>query len=540
MHATFVFNLQTIINVCCANQSTEYITNCQHAKAVKLSIVHFKWLAFSWNCQKMNNVFISAVHEYASACLPQSSSSYTNLCYVYIISESTANVDIHTYVDSISFTLSPGELYIRQFDDEFFPTNSSEKKAIRVTSDVPLQMLLYKTRLHSTSPYHQDVYMVPNQAGAQNRYFTTGYPRTQGTGCDSNPEQFYLVSSFHDGTFVNVTQQDGITYEVELPEYGTFFQTTTDRENHLAAGTLITSSKPINVISGNLCITNAVSGANSDTYASSIPPTEVLGTEYIVPNIINSYSPYGYSIGVVATEDNTTIMSAGDMYILDQGESATLEYPSRDGSVYITCSKPCLVAQYTKNYPGRNSLFMQTILPEDDFSLSAFLTTMEANASTAYLSLVLKEESAGNNLYLNGVSLGYLTWTPTNGYSTSELAISQGTYELISEDGRPFAMYIYFHMQQAGAGSGYGFLPLYSMDISSTPEPTTAPTTAPTTSAPLTAPTTTVSPSINGTLPQHTARVNGTAYTADGEDMTPQCAIVRQSLVYTKLILKKY
>ena len=366
--------------------------------------------------------------------------------------------------------------------------------------------------------------MVPNLVGSQNRYFTTGYPRTQGTGCNSRPEQFYLVVSFYDGTSVNVTQQDGTTYEVELPEYGTFFQSTTDRLNHLAAGTLITSSKPVNVVSGNLCACNPVSGANNDVYASNIPPTEVLGTEYIVPNIINNYSPHGYSVSIVATEDNTIVESDSDVQTLDQGESAILEYPERDGTVFINCSKPCFVAQHTKNFASRSSLFMQAILPEDEFSVSAFFTTMDYY-STAYLSMVLKGESAGDNLYLNGESLGYLTWTPTKGHSTAELAISQGTYELESQDGRPFALYVYFHRELDGIGSGYAFLPLDSGSISSTPTSTTAPTTSVSSVAPAT--TTTVSPSINGTLPQHTARVNGTAYTADGEDMTPQCAVVR-------------
>ena len=325
--------------------------------------------------------------------------------------------------------------------------------------------------------FHQDVYMVPNLLGFRNRYFTTGYPRTEGSFCDANPEQFYLVTSFYDGTSVNVTQQDGTTYEVELPEYGTFFQSMTHRLNHLAAGTLITSSKSVNVVSGNLCVTNQAYGLNHDTYASSIPPTEVLGTTYIIPNIIDNYNnPCAYSVSIVATEDNTIVASDSDVQTLNQGESAILEYPSRDGSVFINCSKPCLVAQHTKSYTNRNSLFMQAILPEDEFSLSAFFTTMDYHPAIihSFLSLVLKGESSGNNLYLNGESLGYLTWTPTNGYSTAELAISQGTYELESGDGRPFALYVYFHMEYAAVGSGYAFLPLDSGAISSTPAATTA------------------------------------------------------------------
>ena len=425
-----------------------------------------------------------------------------------ITSRYTASVAIHTSTSSSSFTLSPGEQYVSEFDDHFFPNIDVESKAIRITSDMSLQVLLYK---YTSAAFHRDVYMVPSQMGSQNEYFTSAYFRSSATQCSiDRSKQFYLVSSFYDETWVNVTQQDGTVYEVELPEYGTFVRKTFESENRLAEGTKITASKPINVVSGNLCLANPADGVGGDTYASNIPDTLSLGQEYIVPNIIGpTETSAGYSVSVLATEDQTIVQSDSQVHTLNQGESAILEYDYHNVSVFANCSKPCLVVQYSKSITNFFGLFMQQILSEREFSTSSYFTTLDSHP-VSYLSLVLTGESPGDNLYLNGTSLGYLGWRPINGYTTAEMVIPQGIYELDSLDGRPFAAYVYLHINIYAAGAGYVVLP--SEFTQSTTTQTSMPSTTP-------------SPLDN--LPQHMARVNGTAYTEDGEDMTPRCAVVR-------------
>ena len=88
---------------------------------------------------------------------------------------------------------------------------------------------------------------------------------------------------------------------------------------------------------------------------------------------------------------------------------------------------------------------MQHILPEFDFLTSAYFTTLDVS-SVWYMSLVVKGEVPGDDLYLNGTSLGNLTWSLANGYSTAEMEITQGAYELESVNYRPFSVYIYYHM----------------------------------------------------------------------------------------------
>ena len=460
---------------------------------------------------------VSATYEYTAACVPHSGNSERNYCSITLLSSTQASVEISTVNETISFTLPPGQVYEKDYDEDLHPTQGMENKAIRISSDVELQILVYKSELDS---YHSDVYMVPNHIRQNNTYFTSSHPGLSYCGT-SYTKQFYLVTSFYDNTSIQILQQDGTTYEFSLPIFGTFVQSSTDPDDHLALGTEISSNKPINVVSGNLCLRNQGGGSASfvGTYVSSMPCVASLGQQYIVPNIIHEdMNSAGYSLTVVATEDDTTVDSNGDFESLDQGETALFEYPLTDKSITVNCSRNCLVTQYSKflnEDPFYFGLFMQNILPENDFTTSSLFNTLDVVPSS-YVSLVVKGESPGDDLYLNGSSLGYLNWTSINGYSTAELAFPSGVYELDSVDSRPYAAYVYFHLNNGGSSAGYALLPTESSRI--TPSSTVS-STMPTS-------TTTPTPSMNGTLPQYTARVNGTARTQDGEDMSPACIMV--------------
>ena len=175
--------------------------------------------------------------------------------------------------------------------------------------------------------------MVPNQVRANITHFTSAYSDGEIGECEiGHIHQFYLVTSFYDETSVSIVQQDGTSYELVLLTFGTYTQKTADYTNHLADGTHIVSNKPINVISGNLCGYNNLTGVPSGKgkYTSSVPDVQSLGQEDIVPNITGNPSALatlGYAVHVIATEDNTIVASDGDVFLLDQGETALFEYP---------------------------------------------------------------------------------------------------------------------------------------------------------------------------------------------------------------------
>jgi hypothetical protein len=158
---------------------------------------------------------------------------------------------------------------------------------------------------------------------------------------------------------------------------------------------------------------------------------------------------------------------------LDQGESAFFDYPDLDQNVFIDCSNNCLVAQYSKYVDNVYGNFMHYILSDTEFYTSTFFATVDANP-LSYLSLVVVGESTGHDILLNGMPLDGLTWTPFHGYTTVQLDIAEGSYELESTEGRPLAAYVYSHLMHLTAGAGYTLLPQASF-VPTTPSPTTTP-----------------------------------------------------------------
>ena len=170
----------------------------------------------------------------------------------------------------------------------------------------------------------------------------TSPPYNSSRSCSSDwSHQFFLVTSFYDKTSLSIVQQDGTAVELKLPTFGTYAQKTTNNDDTLGSGTQINSNKPINVISGNLCVFNgAVGDSGSRSYASGIPGSESVGRQYIVPRITNEdANPPGFSVGVVAMEDGTIVDSDGVIRSLDKGETAMFEYSLTDRSVFVNCTK---------------------------------------------------------------------------------------------------------------------------------------------------------------------------------------------------------
>ena len=76
----------------------------------------------------------------------------------------------------------------------------------------------------------------------------------------------------YDYTTITIQPQNGSSFEVALPDFGTFTSVSFDNTDPIASGTRITSDAPITVVSGNLCETNSL---DFGVYLSSIPPITI-------------------------------------------------------------------------------------------------------------------------------------------------------------------------------------------------------------------------------------------------------------------------
>ena len=469
--------------------------------------------------------YISGQHNYAAVCLP---THYLNEpagsgCIMYIQNgEDPANVTIRTFESTEAVSLQPNETYKMSFEGSMFPVNGAESKAIRVESGVEIQVLVFKESYTDSNYVLSDVYEVPDSQKNATQFVTSGYNEMS---CNNNQfvNQFYIVTTVHDNTAITIHPQDDPSVDIVLTSYGTYSTVSFRVDDPISSGTLITSDAPITVVSGNLCEWNPEAWGS---YISSIPPITDLADNYVIPNIISqsTQSP-GYSLHVVATESNTTIEFDGSVVELDSlGNSVTFECDDRREWMSLNCSKNCLAVQYSKTVRSSvhtYGMFMLPVIGASEFYTSSTFTTMDIEPQS-YISIVVEGEDPGTDILLNGNSLGDLDWGTIGGYATAETSIVQGTYIMESINNRPFAVYVYSHWSVSFdyiGGAGYTNFPK-SRGISTTLPPTTA---TPSTTTPAATP----PPSEgNYTLPQLSVRLNGTVYTEDGEDMSPQCAQV--------------
>ena len=419
------------------------------------------------------------------------------------------------------------------------PEDGTESKAIRVDSDAEIQVLVFKESFapNIDNLYH-DVVEVPEARKYGMHFVTSGYNK-ESRSAAGWAGQFYVVATLYDNTTISVQPQSGSPFELVLPSFGTFTWVSYDSTDLIASGTLITSNAPITVVSGSL------SGSNpyvSGSYISSIPPICSLADRYMIPHLIshNTESP-GFSLHVVASENNTLVEFDGSVVELALvGNSVTFEVNS-GGWMSLNCSKNCLAVQYAKSLRSSSGIYgmlMLVILGANEFYGSTSFMALDVNPRST-ISIIVEEEMRGTDIMLNGDSLGHLEWEINYGYSTAETTIDEGTYVMQSVSNRPFVVYVSCHWRigyDTSAGAGYTSVPA-ERGIPTTPS---SATTTSVTSPPMT----TVSPSPppatppptdgNYTLPQLAVRLNGTVYTEDGEDMSPQCAQVTVTVLEKK------
>ena len=153
---------------------------------------------------------LAGTYAYTFACLPETIFSINFYCHLYITAQAEASITVGTYYGNTSFTLLPGAQYHEVLDSALHPTQGAENKAVRVTSDVEVQVLVYG---NSSEARFLDMYMVPNNTEYSGTYFTSAYFRSSDFQCGSDVyKYFYVVACLSDETSVHVVQQDGTVY----------------------------------------------------------------------------------------------------------------------------------------------------------------------------------------------------------------------------------------------------------------------------------------------------------------------------------------
>lgn len=191
------------------------------------------------------------------------------------------------------------------------------------------------------------------------------------------------------GDFINTTLNDLEVFQVQ-------------GDSDLS-GTVVTSSKPIAVFSGDDCTMVPRNNYPCNHLVEQIPPVSFWGKEFITnPTPDNSG---GDEFHIIASKDNT------DVYVdwqrnatLDKGDKYEMSIPW-DKTSLITTSNPSLVVQYTS---GDGSSPSMSIVPSTQWAWNDY--TVYIPRVHTYVNVIIDTAVRGNLLVKGSVASGQFKW----------------------------------------------------------------------------------------------------------------------------------
>ncbi|EDV26273.1 uncharacterized protein TRIADDRAFT_54093 [Trichoplax adhaerens] len=293
------------------------------------------------------------------------------------------------------------------------------------------------------------------------RYVVAGYRPTLNS-------QLSIVASEQD-TQINITFPAPITYN------GTHYDSQTPLMMMLKAkmafkyfhqfedltGTMITSSQDIAVYSGNECANVPFGQPFCDHLIEQLPSVDDLGTRYIVAG-------FGGRLG----HDIVRITSAMPYTMVYLGNGTSKSLPTRGShfefevnsgtAMYLNCSRPCLLTQYTKgrSVDSTNSDPMMIYIPAIDQYSKDYLfrpTLMLGTEIVHYITIIIeKDQVSGLTLDGNPINSS-ISWVQAMGTQYVAAAIQVSGLDHQLRHSNPlvtFALLIYGHERV----SAYGML----------------------------------------------------------------------------------
>ena len=159
----------------------------------------------------------------------------------------------------------------------------------------------------------------------------------------------FLIAAFDDQTHVKVTIREKGIYQNETDIVLGKFQTYVFSDPLLDyTGSYIESDKPVGVFAGVDCGKVPIHTEFCDNIVVGVPPVKSLGNSFIVAPLADRQSDTGYVVRTMATEDNTTITNNGETRFLSRGDHWNTDVERSSHIMNISCSRPCLVVQYSK------------------------------------------------------------------------------------------------------------------------------------------------------------------------------------------------
>lgn len=218
--------------------------------------------------------------------------STTPELYIFSTQSGTAKIVSLNGMKNESIQLSKGE-NTHLFNNSVFTKNGIEQKGVYVNASVPIVLYPFQ-RHHDTSEgylaipkqFLSNVYIVPSFKV----YYGHRMLSQSLIGIVSTTTAITRVNiklSLRNNTKLNFNATEfnnGDTLSLSLSELNTFQIS----HNYDLSGSIITSSHPVGVVSGNIC--NSITQSTCNHFTEMIPPTNQLDNNFIVPTIYGRIS----------------------------------------------------------------------------------------------------------------------------------------------------------------------------------------------------------------------------------------------------------
>ena len=366
-------------------------------------------------------------YEYAVACPPTHRPEYPSYsgCAVSIVSEYTmAMVNISTVNSQWTQAVSPGIPQTINFNQTVHTTCGLEDKAIMLVSETELVVLLHK--LDSTS---SEIFLDATQVYDLQMAGFEYYILNTRSGCSSSSyiNAFYMIMSHWPATFLQVYESD-VFVEAQVLTHHQVYTTYTTSISVDFSGRYIHSNYPVTIIAGTLCVGNLDSDY-SGTYMTSLPPIIHYGEDYAAPSIASPIAT-GYRLDVVAAEDDTRVTFEGENVDLDKGETSSIEFLWNNLASMVTCSKKCLLIQYSVSTLGLiNGDFMINVIPTEQFYKYSYFSTIDYDVQH-YVSIMVHGLPPMDDIFLDGTPLNDETWRFRDKYTYIDLPVERGQHTI--------------------------------------------------------------------------------------------------------------
>ena len=218
----------------------------------------------------------------------------------------------------------------------------------------------------------------------------------------------------YNGSFINTTLNDLEVFQVQ-------------GDSDLS-GTVVTSSKPVSVFSGDDCTLVPADKHPCNHLVEQIPPVSVWGNEFITNPTPNNFG--GDEFHIIASKDNTDVnVDWQRKGTLNKGDKYNIPVPWNKTSL-ITTSNPSLVVQYTS---GDGSPPSMSIVPPTQCSWNDY--TVYVPGVDVYVNVIIDTASRSGLRVKGPVTSGPFTWTLLGGRSLGSLHLNTtGVYLIYHND----------------------------------------------------------------------------------------------------------